>query len=460
MRRVTKVAVEGLFGYVNHVASIRTSSPTILTAPNGAGKTHLLMLMRAALGPDIRALFAIPFTSLSLDFEDDHGLVIQRRDDENSSMTLRFIAVKNGVANGKEAVFIEDDLADVQRELPPYIRQLSNGKWFDSRTDRVMSREFIERRFGVQLNDQYSDRFQDKPQVLGLFSADRPILIDTKRLDAAIHGAADSGEAMRLGEIESNSGAARINEYTNQIRKEVIEARRSSIQETQSADLSFAARAIDAADEVVDEDELHKRYDEIVEHYENLARNALAIGEAPMTFPSQTTSTVRTILNVFLDDWERRLSPLLPLNEKITLLREILETKLRQSGKKTAMSPQGGLIFKNNTGRRLRVSSLSSGEQHLVALFTLLLFSAKPGSLVLIDEPEISLHAAWKHAFLQDIIRVSKLADLQIVLATHSSAIINGRWDLTEELSFPSYRETAEPDVDTVVDAEMDDLLG
>jgi predicted ATP-binding protein involved in virulence len=123
------------------------------------------------------------------------------------------------------------------------------------------------------------------------------------------------------------------------------------------------------------------------------------------------------------------------MNEKIKTLRSILDSKLMPSGKYTRMSQEGKLEFRDPRGE-ISVASLSSGEQHLVALFTMLLFSADQGSVVLIDEPEISLHAAWKHAFLADISLVAKLSGLQIVLATHSTAIINGRWDLTEELLF------------------------
>lgn len=67
----------------------------------------------------------------------------------------------------------------------------------------------------------------------------------------------------------------------------------------------------------------------------------------------------------------------------------------------------------------------------------MMLFAAAPGSLVLIDEPEISLHAAWKHSFVDDVSRIARLNDLQVVLATHSTAIINGKWDLVRELTLP-----------------------
>jgi predicted ATP-binding protein involved in virulence len=65
----------------------------------------------------------------------------------------------------------------------------------------------------------------------------------------------------------------------------------------------------------------------------------------------------------------------------------------------------------------------------------MLIFEASPGTLVLIDEPEISLHAAWKHAFLSDIQNVAELNDLHIIMATHSSGISHGTWDITLELS-------------------------
>jgi len=97
---------------------------------------------------------------------------------------------------------------------------------------------------------------------------------------------------------------------------------------TQSADLSFASRALAAAHARVNEANLHKRYNMIVDQYEDLSQNGLAIGEAPMAFPENTTPTIRRILNVFLDDWENRLEPLRPVNSKLELLRRILDGKL------------------------------------------------------------------------------------------------------------------------------------
>jgi len=63
-----------------------------------------------------------------------------------------------------------------------------------------------------------------------------------------------------------------------------------------------------------------------------------------------------------------------------------------------------------------------------------LLFNAKENSLVLIDEPEISLHVVWQKEFLNDIQEIIKLQKIDIIIATHSPQIINNRWDLTVDL--------------------------
>ena len=77
------------------------------------------------------------------------------------------------------------------------------------------------------------------------------------------------------------------------------------------------------------------------------------------------------------------------------------------------------------------LDQLSSGEQHEVVLLYELIFNVKDDVLVLIDEPEISLHVTWQKEFLSDLLRIIELQNIQVMIATHSPAIINGRWDLT-----------------------------
>lgn len=404
---------------------------------------------------DGQSLLDTVYSGLILDFTDGMSLQISRSSHEKEPR-VDVSARRNDAQLGAKLSFGLDEI-DSTSQLPPGITKIGAGRWINERTRTPLGASELRRRYGFE-PDVLAKRLQEFPEIANLCGDPRPIFIDTWRLDSR---AVDS---RMLGDWGGSSGragfevASRIRGYTDKLSEEITEARRKSIQVSQSADLRFAERALEAATLSIKESTLHERYDETFQRYEALARNALAVGEAPIPFPEKTTPTVRRILSVFLDDWDRRLEPLLPVNEKLQTLRDILDSKLAPSGKQTSISTRGGLVFHNLAGQRLPVSRLSSGEQHLVALFTLLLFAAKPGSLVLIDEPEISLHAAWKHAFLADITRVAAVSDLQIVLATHSAGIVNGRWDLTEELELKTYTSpVAEDDLDVLNDDDFDE---
>ncbi|HEU5269918.1 MAG TPA: AAA family ATPase [Jatrophihabitans sp.] len=458
MNRVASVQLHGLFGYVDHSIKFRSNAPTILTGPNGVGKTHLFILLRAALRLDIRALMKVQFASLTVNFTDHSELRLQRYKKEDSDEQVLLVqSFSRGIRIG-EPIEVDPSSTDSEdSQLPPHIEELPDGRWFDSRLGHIVSRAQIERRYGRRQLDKQNPIFSSNRFLQNMLKGVTPILIDTKRLDSPSTARMDTAwrsERRPLpSTLPSRIAASRIEEYTDQIRLQIAEARRDSVAATQSADLSFAIRALAAANDRVDENDLREKYRRIINQFEELSSNALTTSEEPPDFPPRTTPTIRRILNVFLDDWEKRLKPLLPINKKVATLRRILDEKFAITGKTTRVTSDGRLIIQSINGP-VRVSSLSSGEQHLIALFALLLFAAEEGSVVLIDEPELSMHAAWKHAFIADIMEVSDIARLQVVMATHSSAIINGRWDLVEELTVPV---SSEPQSESSVDALSED---
>ena len=71
-------------------------------------------------------------------------------------------------------------------------------------------------------------------------------------------------------------------------------------------------------------------------------------------------------------------------------------------------------------------------------------FKVVPNSLILIDEPELSLHIYWQQRFLQDLDEITKLSQFDVLIATHSPQIIQNRWDLTVELKGPEDEKVPE----------------
>ena len=109
--------------------------------------------------------------------------------------------------------------------------------------------------------------------------------------------------------------------------------------------------------------------------------------------------------------------------------------------KEMVMDEIFGVRFKMNNASKtiIPVTALSSGEKHVLLQLFELVFDGKAGDLVMIDEPELSFHPAWLNVYVSVLERIQNFKleegrEMQIVLATHSSMLVGGRWDDTLDL--------------------------
>ena len=140
--------------------------------------------------------------------------------------------------------------------------------------------------------------------------------------------------------------------------------------------------------------------------------------------------TIR-VLTLFIEDAEEKLSIFDELETKINVLREIINKQF--TFKDLYITKKDGFRFllDDNEETVLSADYLSSGEQHQLVMNYELLFKTEEKSLILIDEPEISLHISWQKEYLKHLGEIAKIANLDILIATHSPQIISDRWDLT-----------------------------
>lgn len=127
-------------------------------------------------------------------------------------------------------------------------------------------------------------------------------------------------------------------------------------------------------------------------------------------------------LVVFNDGLKEKFQIFDYIKQKIRLFYEFSNNHIK--GKNLKVSREQGFQFITTDNIIIEPWELSSGEQHLIFLAYFLIFLAEPNSLVLIDEPEISLHLKWQRSFITDILNLSKDLKLKFILATHSPAII------------------------------------
>lgn len=109
---------------------------------------------------------------------------------------------------------------------------------------------------------------------------------------------------------------------------------------------------------------------------------------------------------------------------------DVVNQFLVDSGKALAFSPTGNLqLALHSRDERRPITALSSGERQLVVILTHLAFNpaARDANLLIIDEPELSLHVKWQEMFVSALRGASE--GLQLILATHSPSIIVDRVD-------------------------------
>ncbi|OAV69884.1 phosphonate C-P lyase system protein PhnK [Bacteroidales bacterium Barb6XT] len=83
------------------------------------------------------------------------------------------------------------------------------------------------------------------------------------------------------------------------------------------------------------------------------------------------------------------------------------------------------LVFENARGDKFGMEALSSGERHILGKVLPLFIDGIEGRIILMDEPEESLHPSWQSCLVPILRRCVKETDCQFILVTHSPQIIS-----------------------------------
>ncbi|MDH5152730.1 AAA family ATPase [Kocuria palustris] len=445
--RISKLYIKDLFGYEPREIDFNLKGPTILTGPNGTGKTQTLRAIEALMNLNLSQIIRLPVKGVGAITDAGVRLEVNLEEmDEETPGRLRIRCQPANRSNAFEALIGVEEIYEAEEYNLRYISSLEEDVPDISKSAiRNLGFADIANKFYGSLDfrlDKFKGRhqpvfksslrnFEQREQVLRIIEAWPSISclsLDTRRLEIFALRERTGRWARYRSRTEAKSSI--IDEYFRYVMTHIGRAKMSATKAGQSADSSFATRALNAAHESIKEEQIRSDYDAIVARSNALAANGLNAGDNPPPLPDKKLNpTEKRILAVFLKDWNSRLLPLEPVNEKILLFRDLLDNKLSTSFKATSVTEDSvGIV--DSYGDPVDGASLSSGEQHLIALFSRLLFNTRPGSIVLIDEPEISLHPAWQHEFIDDLSRISELVSAQWIIATHSPSIVNGDWDL------------------------------
>lgn len=85
-----------------------------------------------------------------------------------------------------------------------------------------------------------------------------------------------------------------------------------------------------------------------------------------------------------------------------------------------------GEFYATYKGQRLSMSDLSSGEKQMLMILLKAVNSSDKPTILLMDEPEISLHLYWQETLLKTVRRINDKC--QIIVVSHSPALVMKGW--------------------------------
>jgi predicted ATP-binding protein involved in virulence len=413
--RINSIKIENLFEIFNYDISFNNSENVlIITGPNGFGKTMILNVIFNLFNRSFRFFQALVFDKITLQLDDNISIVILKTNKKGESV-VSFSFFKN---NTILETFVYSNSEEPERTYSTTRYILKDGKLVKSISN---SNDSIN--YDLFPNEKTIITSTKINEILGSIQVH---LIQEQRL---LKKAQNIKRDYREDREEQTIMIESIKTYAQELKTLISDFSQKSFIQTQDLDSSYPNR-LRSETNILSKEEYERRYRILEIKQKKLTEFGLYESRQEfLTFSEEDAKA----LSVYLKDFELKLGVFDALLEKLELFTNILNER-RFTFKSINISRDKGFFFKTIKNKELDLSQLSSGEQHEVVLLYELIFNVKPNVLVLIDEPEISLHITWQKEFLSDLLKIIKIQKIQVLIATHSPSIINDRWDLVYNL--------------------------
>ena len=413
--RLKRIEVDGLFGLYDHRIDLNlTDRATLLHGANGVGKTSILRMTHAMLRGDVVEFRGVPFSRFMVGFEDGSTLELQAGGETGipraGTHTLR-------LSNGSRTHSTVVDLSVAEEEAEDDRMAILLSKLGETAPRINLDAIVIE----------WLSEFLRNSRVH---------LIEAQRLVRTVQP--PRPQDLLLSRRET---VASILECSRDFHRRLDDTMAAYGRHAQALDQSFPQRLISATDSLGPDmlKEQMLALDKKTAEYEEIGLLDAKPDDHPSTIGSlgdMSDATQARVMTLYVRDTADKLKELDDFAGRTRLFLKHINTKYRH--KKIELDRDKGLVARRCGGAELPLESLSSGEQHEFVLHYDLLFRVAPNTVVLVDEPELSLHVAWQKRFLSDLLDIVRLSGFDALIATHSPYIIGDRDDLMVGLGDPA----------------------
>lgn len=425
---ISRIRIQGLFGSFDYDIDFnRLGTVSILTGPNGYGKTTILSIIHNLLSGRIVYFLTVPFKSISVEIS-------------NASSSCNIGLVKNKVAenihgsdsNSPDELDVIYTEADPENDDKIIVKESFNvSEQTISRWERFFENSFSDKdnpldwtlREIAELDREFSRNSANTRMSLasqGCRFVEQQRLIEIHTPDATFG---------RRHTRNIPTTQQKVFGIAQEIKRIYLSLSTKYSAKAQEIDSTFIGRLLDNK-KVYSEEEYQAKILEIKSKLSNLASLQLTDN---LFFDERYPEGLRPTLSLYVDDIIEKLSVFDTFFEKLNRFKSIMDSKYL-ANKKLVLNPRHGMSFEGTNGKTIPLETLSSGEQNLIVLYYTLIFETIPGSVILVDEPENSLHVAWQKEIFNDYSAIAEEKNIQVIMATHSPYIIEGNWDNVFEL--------------------------
>lgn len=395
----------GIFGTGHNIAfptppsSGAEAGILILSGKNGTGKTTILRMISEIIGEELNfdTFRRVPFSHARLEFSDGQFLTVERVQDTEYPLVVTYGDLSAQLFKRRhDAKYSEEQrkkITEIRSQALPLVRRI-NIELLDIHRSLALKRGGdVEQMRQIQLHGLYehtvfvegsraaSSREQTLSNRVRNFMRDAQI--DYRRFFAA-------DELELLPRIVGRFHNPNRNLPTREMLLSRVAAVRDGFQGAERFGLQTDDADLNTLDELLqDKDRMsHPNSLTLVEAYVEMQENRQKARELVVT----RLLEFEKIMDEFLQNKSVR-----------------IDTK------------KGLEIYAN--GETLPETDLSSGEYHFLYMMVAALLCRRSGTIIAIDEPELSLHVTWQRKVIAALARCAARASPVFLFATHAPAI-------------------------------------
>jgi predicted ATPase len=407
--QLAEFEVLGLFGRYDHRIKFPGSEPgesrpslVILHGPNGVGKTTILRMIDGCMQLDFDVFRQNPFKSATLKFNDGKAIQVTPSMKGKRKASLEVVFEKHTVSLHPSHSGPAKD-ADVTK-VDKFREDFQN-------TRRSLTFEFVD---AARIVRQRPPQEED---ATGMRAWQEMMILRERQ-----------GESSRalLPPDRVLSLAEKVGRFINDAQ---VNHRRFFASSGTDLFAQILERLTGNADSKLEVEALLERLKNIERQDKHFKEYGIEVDNwslksihAQMENTSNSPANDQAVvaLGAFVEMLESRTAERSLLANRLEIFTRVIGDFFHD--KTVSVSPRAGLLIKTNPPekRTLKEHQLSTGEYHLLYLMVAALVTQRRGTVLAIDEPEMSMHLAWQRKLISGLFQCASKAEPQFIFATHS----------------------------------------